>query len=90
MKTIISNSSKDTHYQAQFKRIEAYLSENTASRYMAAINTGVPIQNVCRFVCEMFKRGLIAVICKDRCAITGMVVEYLSTNPEKISKNNQL
>ena len=90
MKNKISFENKDNISYSQYERIEDFLRDNTASRYMAAIDTGIPIQNVCRYVDMMSKRDLIAVIRKDKCAISGEMVEFLSTNPDIFPKEKQL
>ncbi len=88
MKSFIEN--KSTKYLAQIKRFELYLQENTASRFMAAIDTGLPIQNCCRFVDMLKEQNAIAIVKKDKCQITGEIVEYLSTNPALFPKEKQL
>jgi hypothetical protein len=57
---------------------------------MAAVDTGVPIQNVCRYVDMLKDCNSIAVVNKGYCRISGELVEYLSTNPELFPKNVQL
>lgn len=87
----LSNSSdKDKKYFSQFLKIREYLKENTASRYMAAVATNIPIQNVCRYVGMLLSDNAIAVIRKDKCAISGEWVEFLTTDPALFPKSNQL
>jgi len=77
-------------FQAQIKRFTAYLREYTTSRYNASIDTGIPLQNVCRYVSMLQKQNSIAVVRLDRCPISGETVEFLTTNPELFPKECQL
>lgn len=85
-----NSNDKINHFISQFKRIELYFRENTATRFMASIDTGIPIQNICRYVEDLEDLGLIAVVRKDKCQISGCMAEYLTTNPELFPKDNQL
>ena len=84
------NSNKDTLFLTQLEIVDNYLKEYTASRFMVAIDTGIPIQNVCRYVAMLFDRNQIAIVRKDKCFITGEIVEYLTTNPDLFPKDKQL
>lgn len=77
-------------FQAQIRRFRAYLMEYTTSRYNAAIDTGIPLQNVCRYVSMLQKQNAIAVVRMDKCPISGEMVEFLTTDPEKFPKELQL
>lgn len=81
---------KDSKFIAQMKRVELYFQEFTASRWMASIETGVPLQNVCRYVEMLSKENKIAVIRFDKCRISGEIVQFLSCNPELFPKELQL
>lgn len=81
---------KDNHNITQLIQIRNYFFENNASRFMAAIDTGIPIQNVCRYVEMLFKTDSIAIIKKDKCRVSGEHVEFLSCNSELFPKSNQL
>jgi hypothetical protein len=88
--SLLIDADKDTKFITQLKRVNEYLKTNAASRFMVAVDTGVPIQNVCRHVDMLFDNNLIAVIRKDRCRISGKIVEFLSTNELLFPKSNQL
>mgnify|MGYP001392318715 CR=1 FL=1 len=88
--TPLNSNSKYNHFINQLKVLELYLKENIATRYMAAIETGIPIQNICRYVDMLRDENLIAVVKKDFCKISGFTAEYLTTNPELFPKDNQL
>lgn len=57
---------------------------------MAAISTGIPIQNVCRYVDMLRKQNAIAILRIDKCQISGEFVEFLSCNSELFPKSKQL
>ncbi len=62
-----SGDYKCKKYRTQFKTVFKFLYDQTASRYMVAIYTGVPIQNVCRYVDLLRKRNTIAIVRIDKC-----------------------
>lgn len=81
---------KDNQYASQLQVVREYFKVKTASRYMVAIETQVPIQNVCRYVDMLKSNNSIALVRKDYCRISGELVEFLSTNPELFPKDSQL
>lgn len=85
-----TNHTKDNHFTSQFLAVRDYLTRNTASRYMAAIDTGIPIQNVCRYVDMLRKNDSVAILRIDKCRITGKFVEFLSCNEDLFPKSRQL
>lgn len=88
--TPINSNNKNNHFINQLNIIDAYFKENIATRYMAAIDTGIPIQNICRYVDMLRDENLIAVVKKDLCKISKYTAEYLTTNTELFPKDNQL
>ena len=82
--------SKDSHYISQIQIVKGYLAINTASRFMVAVDTGIPIQNVCRYVDMLKDRNAIATVRKGHCKISGELVEFLSTDPVKFPSDSQL
>ena len=80
----------ENKHLSQLRILSSYWRKNLASRYMAATATGVPIQNVCRYVDMLKASNSIAIVRKDYCKITGELVEYLSTNKELFPKDHQL
>jgi hypothetical protein len=67
-----------------------YLLHHTASRFMVAIATRIPIQNVCWLVFHLRQANRISVEKYGRCRITGQLVEFLTTDPAKFPKSDQL
>ncbi len=80
----------ENSYYTQLKTVSNYWESNIASRYMVSIATGIPIQNICRYVDMLKAVNSIAIIRKDYCKITGELVEYLTTNKELFPHNPQL
>ena len=75
---------------SQIKKVAEYWKKNTASRYMVAMATDIPIQNICRYVDMLKASNSIVIVKKDYCAISRELVEYLSTNERLFHKQNQL
>jgi len=85
-----NDTNKDSIFSSQKQCFSKYLFKNIASRYMVAIATNIPIQNCCRYVDMLKDTNSIAVVRKDKCKISGEIVEFLSTNPALFPKDNQL
>jgi hypothetical protein len=81
---------KGKERQAQRRRLRDYLRQHTVSRWMAAVAVGMPLQSVCWAVGQLRKANAVAVVRKGRCAISGEWVEYITTDPDKFPKSNQL
>jgi len=75
---------------AQLKRCELYFKENTASRFMASVETGIAIQNICRYCDMLMRSGNMALVRYDVCRISGEVVQFLSCDENKFPKDYQL
>ena len=75
---------------SQLRMVCKYWKKYTASRYMVSKATGIPIQNICRFVDMLKATNSIALIRKDYCTISGELVEYLSTNTDLFPDNLQM
>lgn len=86
----LTSQSKDNYYLCQLKIVRQYFFENSASRFMAAVDTQIPIQNICRYVDKLKDSFSIEIVRKDKCRISGEWVEFLSTNPEMFPPENQL
>ncbi len=84
------NQSKDSKYLPQFEMTKSYFEQNTASRFMCAVDTGIPIQNVCRYTGKLLEQFEIQVVRKDFCRISGEMVEYLSCDRKQWPKDLQM
>lgn len=81
---------RNKNRQAKARMLREYLRHHTVSRWMAAVAVGMPLQNVCWEVGQLRKSNAVAVVKKGRCAISGEWVEYITTDPDKFPKANQL
>ncbi|WP_247237757.1 hypothetical protein [Telluribacter sp. SYSU D00476] len=81
--------SKDKHFASQLHKVNAHLKIAPASRFMVAVDTGIPIQNVCRYVKMLADHNNVAVAKKAKCKISGEWVEFLTTDPTKFPTSNQ-
>ena len=60
------------------------------SRWMAAIALEIPLQSVCFAIGSLRDSDSVSAAKKGRFAISGRTVEFLTTNPDKFPKSNQL
>ncbi len=74
----------------QLNMVYQYLKQHTASRFMVAVQTSIPVQNVCRYIKMLRDENRVGVYKIDKCGITGEWVEILTTNPDLFPKSNQL
>lgn len=74
----------------QYRKVSNAFSQEPKSRLMAAMETDIFIQNVCRYVDMLIDLNQIAIARMDYCKITNQLVEYLTTNPDLFPPNNQL
>lgn len=81
---------KRERWIAQRKRVYASLFRSPKTRLQVANYESVPIQNVCRYVGDMRKEGLVWVVKKDTCPISEMKAEFLTTNPALMPGKGQL
>lgn len=77
-------------YLPQLRKVRNAFYDEPKSRFMVAIETGVPIQNVCRLVDMLRDDNNIAIAKKGCCEISHELVEFLTTNPEDFPEDNQL
>jgi hypothetical protein len=57
---------------------------------MASKSLDIPLQNVCRYVSMMKDYNSVAVVKKDKCKISGLMVEFISTNPSLFPVDYQM
>ena len=76
--SLLKSYHKDNRFAPQLQIVKDYLYDNIASRYMTANIDALRDLNS------------IAVIRKDRCRISGEMVEFLSTDPQKFPEDPQM
>lgn len=57
---------------------------------MASVATGIPLHVICWIVGDLRKMDAVAVVKKARCAISGRTVGFITTDPDKFPKSDQL
>lgn len=66
---------------SQEKKTFAALYRSPQTRLMVSKSTGVPLQNVCRYIHNFRKNHAVYVVKVDRCPISEMKAEFISTDP---------
>jgi len=77
-------------YLPQLIKVRNAFYDEPKSRFMIAIETDIPIQNVCRLVERLRNEEQIMIARKGYCKISNMLVEFLTTNTELFPLDNQL
>lgn len=81
------SSSKDTKFSTQYQRVKHCFSSLTPkTMLMVSIETGIMRANICRYIAEMRKEGIIEPIYKGICRISKHGATFHSTNIDVISK----
>lgn len=71
---------KRVKWVSQATRVFEILHEETLTRLQVSSKTGVPIQNVCRFIATLRKENRVCVVKKAIDHLSKMPAEFLSTN----------
>jgi hypothetical protein len=82
----LNSQSKDSTHLNQLKTIFQYLQNNVATASMVADATGIYQKNICRYKRDLEKVGRLWEVTKDTCKKTGFRAWYLTTNPDKATK----
>ena len=82
---------KDKQFKVQLRRVLDALCEKPMTMKEVDVYTGVMRENICRHISELMELGLIAIIRKRRCSVTGYpyVNEYTG-NSDLFPRSNQL
>ena len=72
---------KKNKYVNETQILFDFLQNSTATATMATNATGIVQKSVCRYKRSLEKMGLLYVIDKKPCAITGLKAQYITTNP---------
>lgn len=72
---------KDTNFQTQKRKYLALLRKKSVTNTMASEILNIPQKNLCRFKRELEDKGMLAVICIQKCRITGEKAQYLTADP---------
>lgn len=74
-------TNKAKNWLSQKQRVFKSLFQRPQTRLMVSNNTNTPLQNVCRYVADFRKDRAVYVVKVDRCPISEMKAEFISTNP---------
>ncbi len=78
---------KSTKYQNEIQILFDYLQDYVVTATMATTATGIVQKSICRYKRTLEKMGLLYVIEKKPCAITGLPAQWITTNPFLIPKS---
>lgn len=79
---------KDTHFQAQMKRVFAALYRQPKTMLMVSVETGILRANICRYVAEWEKQNCIRIVRKGICPISKHRAGFYITNLKTFSHGN--
>jgi hypothetical protein len=79
MKTKVIN--KGEVWLSQKEKVFRALYRQPQTRLQVSKETGVPLQNICRYIRDFRKSEAVMIITRDVCPVSGMKSEILSTNP---------
>lgn len=80
VKQLLGN--KNTHFQAQMKRVFRAFAAEPKTMLQVSFETGILRANICRYVAEWRQEGKIQVIRFGLCPITKHRAGFYSTNPD--------
>jgi len=83
------SQSKDKHFQGQFIRVYQAFKDAPATMLMIANKTGILRANICRYVAEMERSGVIKLVNKKLCNVSKFRAGYYTTDKSLFPKDNQ-
>jgi hypothetical protein len=86
MSKIIAHRDKTKVWATQQQKAFTAFQRCPQTRLMVSHNANIPIQNICRYVKNYRDAGTIYIVKVDRCPISGMKAEFLSTDPKYAPK----
>lgn len=81
---------KEAKWQSQKQRIWRSLYYKPQTRLQVSVAEDVPIQSTCRIVGSLRKEGRIRIVKHDRCPISGMHAEFITTAPTPTPSGEQI
>lgn len=73
---------KNTHFQAQMKRVFKAFSTEPKTMLQVSLETGILRANICRYVAEWRQEGKIQLVRFGLCSISKHRAGYYSTNSD--------
>jgi len=84
---LFSRISKDKHFESQKRKVLKAFKVKPCTMLMVALETGILRANICRFVREFEKRGLLVKLYTGTCPITKHPsVGFYSSDPDLIKE----
>lgn len=80
---------KRAKWASQAVRVFETLHAETLTRLQVSCKTGIPIQNICRFVATLRKENRVCIVKKAVDPLSKMPAEFLSTN-ENVCRTCQI
>src|SRR5690606_22621906 len=80
MAKVITRNGKAKDWATQERKVFESLSRRPQTRLQVSVSTGVPLQNICRYIHNFRKSHTVYVVKTDRCPISGMRAEFISTD----------
>lgn len=72
------NTTKDSYTFRQRQIVLKYFREHTTTMYKCEKDTKVSRPNICRYIAEFEKSGLITRLAKTACPISGQMAHYFT------------
>ena len=74
--------SKDTKFQAQYKKTFRAFFERPKTMLMVSVETGILRANICRYVAEMERRTRVEKVETGICPVSKHKAGFYTTNPD--------
>lgn len=74
-----STQNKDSYTSIQKQMVLKYFRGHTTTMYKCEKDTGISRPNICRYIAELERRGLITRLTKAVCPISGQMAHYFTT-----------
>jgi len=80
---------KNTHFQAQLKRVFQAFTAESKTMLMVSFETGILRANICRYVSKWRQQGRIQVVRFGLCPITKFRAGFYTTNKALFNLNSE-
>ena len=78
--SLLNEQYKDSHFEAQMKRVFAAFKRKPSTMLMVSIETGILRANICRYVAEWQKQGSIHLLKQGLCKVSKHRAGYYTTD----------
>lgn len=86
-----SNQSQDKskQFNAQFIRVYEAFKQGSSTMLMVSVKTGILRANICRYVAQMEKNGIIKLVKNELCNVSKFRAGYYTTDENLFPEDNQ-